>query len=64
MLLRLSKLLSINLTEKHSLIGVILLIDTGFARYVFVSSIIETAETAEQCMKSVQSTANKKITSI
>ena len=64
MLLRLSKLLSINLTEKHSLIGVILLIDTGFARYFFVSSIIETAETAEQCMKSVQSTANKKITSI
>ena len=64
MLLRLSKLLSINLTEKHSLIGFILLIDTGFARYFFVSSIIETAETAEQCMKSVQSIANKKITSI
>ena len=64
MLLRFSKLLSINLTEKHSLIGVILLIDTGFARYFFVSSIIETAETAEQCMKSVQSIANKKLTSI
>ena len=37
MLLRLSKLLSMNLIEKESLIGVVSLTDTGFARHLFVA---------------------------
>ena len=36
MLLKLSKVLLINLTENENLIGVILLTDTGFARFLYV----------------------------
>ena len=63
-------MLLMNLTEEENLTGVVLLIDTGFARYVFAAMYwfeqvsFTTVETAEQCMKSVQSTANKKITRI
>ena len=53
-----------NLTEEGSLPGIVLLIDTGFVRWL---SVIEceqvgsiTGETAEQCKKYVQSTINEK----
>ena len=36
MLLKLSKVLLINLTENENLIGVTLLTDTGFARFLYV----------------------------
>ena len=54
-----------NLTEGEKLIGVISLIDTSFFRfsmYQLERGSFITAETGEQSMKSVQSTANKKIT--
>ena len=57
-------MLTMNLTEEKNLAG-LALIDTGFDRYLFVamywvwkSSI--TIETAHQCMKSIQRTANEK----
>ena len=70
MLLQLLKMLIMNMIEEENLIGVVLLIDTGFARYVSVdmycfeqvSLII--VQIPEQCMKPVQSTANKKIARI
>ena len=63
-------MLLLNLTEKQNLTGVVLLIGTRFARYLFdtmyqfeqVSSV--TVEPVDQCKKSVQSTVNKKITRI
>ena len=65
MLLKLSKMLLMNLTEGERLIGVISLIDASFIRfsmYQLERGSFITAETGEQCMKSVQSTTNKKIT--
>ena len=64
-------MLLLNLTEEQNLTGVVLLIGTRFARYLFdtmyyqfeqVSSV--TVEPADQCKKSVQITVNKKITRI
>ena len=61
-------MLLMNFTEEENLARVALLIDTDFARHLFVAMFEQvssiTVETAEKCMKSVQSTAINKISRI
>ena len=61
-------MLLMNLTKEENLTRVVLQIAAGFASYIFVAMYLScyvqvssiTVETAEECMNSVQSTANKK----
>ena len=64
MLLKLSKMLLMNLTEEKNLTRVILLLpDTALLLFTWFELSI-TVKTVEQSVKSVQSAINKKITRI